>query len=109
MTYRYEAPYRLTGMGGLTEVYVLHNGRLVKPVLVERSRTGNHGRDIYELFTNNVYYVVKYNRSNTGKKSLRISKLIDNKESALQLSELPVDVIEFLDSNFLSWRYYLSP
>lgn len=109
MTYRYEAPYRLTRMGGLTEVYILHNSKLVKPVLVERSRTGNHGRDIYELFEGDIYYIIKYNRSNSGKKSISISKLIDNKLSTLQLDEIPVDIIEFLDENFLSWRYYLSP
>lgn len=109
MPYKYEAPYRLTGMGGLTEVYILHNSKLVKPILVERSRTGNHGRDIYELFEDNIYYVIKYNRSNSGKKSISVSKLVNNELSTLQLNEIPADVVEFLDENFLSWRYYLSP
>ena len=57
-------PYRSTLMGGFDYVYVFSSdGTLIKPTRKERSRTGRHGDDIYEL-SNGVYYATWFSRPN---------------------------------------------
>ena len=61
---RVRYPYRSTLMGGFDFVYVFTaDGMLIKPTYKERSRTGRHGDDIYEL-SNGIYYVVWFTRPN---------------------------------------------
>ena len=56
--------YRSTGMGGFTKSYVLTpDGKIIKPVASERSRTGNHGEDEWLLGTGR-YVVIDVNRPN---------------------------------------------
>lgn len=57
-------PYRATTNGGFDFSYVFtQDGTLLKPVFEERSRSGRHGEDVYELGPG-VYYAVIFTRPN---------------------------------------------
>jgi len=57
-------PYRSTGYGGFTKSYVLTpDGKIIKPSVKRRSRTGNHGEDEWLLGTGR-YVVIDVNRPN---------------------------------------------
>jgi len=57
-------PYRSTGYSGFTKSYVLTpSGMIIKPSVMRRSRTGNHGEDEW-LLEPGRYVVIDVNRPN---------------------------------------------
>ena len=57
-------PYRATSYGGFDFSYMFDaSGKLIKPAYEERSRSGRHGEDVYELGPG-VYYAVVFSRPN---------------------------------------------
>jgi hypothetical protein len=57
-------PYRSTEYGGFTKSYVLTlDGKIIKPSVKRRSRTGNHGEDEWLLGMGR-YVVIDVNRPN---------------------------------------------
>lgn len=59
--------------GGFDFTYVFDaSGKLIKPVFEERSRSGRHGEDVYELGPG-VYYAVIYTRPNGTKRPITIT------------------------------------
>jgi hypothetical protein len=63
-TIRLRKTYRETEYGGFTKTYVLTpDGKIIKPVLSERSNSGRHGWDEWML-GNGRYVIVTINRPN---------------------------------------------
>jgi hypothetical protein len=58
-------PYRNTGMGGFDKTWVFTvDGQVVKPTRSERSRTGNHGWDVWHLRADAKYVIISASRPN---------------------------------------------
>ena len=68
-----QLPYRFTSHGGFDFSYIFtQDGVLLKPAYEERSRSGRHGEDIYEL-PPGTYYAVIFTRANGPNKPVRVS------------------------------------
>ena len=62
-------------MGGRDESLVFSStGELISPTTRTRSRSGNHGKDIY-LLPDGTYYIVSFSRSNGGHWDVRVRKV----------------------------------
>lgn len=69
-------PYRRTGMGARTEYIIFSDAGIpIKHKDLILSRTGNHGEYLFELELNKTYYMVKLNVSNSGKRTLKVSRI----------------------------------
>ena len=62
-TVKVQKPFRETDMGGVSITYILANGMFIRPTRMYRSRTGNHGTDIWVLEPGR-YTIVDIQRSN---------------------------------------------
>ena len=66
-------PYRATRYGGFDFSYMFDvSGKLIKPTYEERSRSGRHGEDVYELQPG-TYYAVVFTRPNGPKRPITIT------------------------------------
>ncbi|MEM2293261.1 MAG: hypothetical protein QXX41_08295 [Nitrososphaerota archaeon] len=100
-------PYRATfKTPARTQCHVLSsNGEVIKPVHIERSRTGAHGFDIYDV--QSPVYIVEYYRSGSGKEHIYISKVDEKGERrSLEKDQYPECVVKFLDEKYPKWRYF---
>jgi hypothetical protein len=62
-TVRVQKPYRNTDMGGYDKTWVFKDGVLIRPNVSQRSRSGNHGEDIWYL-TQGKYAIISAHRAN---------------------------------------------
>jgi len=62
-TIRLRRQYRNTDMGGYDRTWVFKDGVLIRPNASQRSRSGNHGEDIWYL-TQGRYAVISAHRAN---------------------------------------------
>lgn len=72
------------------------NGRRLKPIKEERSKSGAHGEDLYLI--NNPVYVLRYNVSNSGKVSWSIVYVdpnnIDQLYKRVYFKDLPLTIMK---------------
>jgi len=70
------------------------NGRRLKPIREERSRTGAHGEDIYLI--NEPVYILRYNVTNSGKVSWNVVYADPNSQqiSKVQFKDLPLNIMK---------------
>lgn len=106
-TYIMEVEYRSTNRGGKTYYYILTaNAEELEPRYMRRSRTGNHGEDCYKLNTDEVYYAVKYTRSNNSmNKRIEVYKVINNNMQRMSWEDVPENIQQFVKDNFEDWEY----
>ena len=103
-------PFRDTiRTGAITrcDVFRQSDGLLLVPVYKQRSRTGAHGLDVYDVPESFFpLIVVEYRRSNSGREYIRVYRLSSD------LSESPVDPSTYgfiemhLDDYYPNWRYF---
>lgn len=88
--------YRSTRMGALSKTYVIANGVVLSPVHVVRSRSGNHGEDIYlRRDVEEADVILHIDISNSNKHRCRIEIRRDNVASlakALEIHRCPAVV-----------------
>ena len=94
--FRYRLPYRSTGMGGRDFAIGVCSvcKKLVRPIAVERSRTGRHGWDNYEHEHELTILVLKQSNSN------KRSHYFENIEAASD------EVKSILELAAESWEWY---
>jgi len=94
--FRYRLPYRSTGMGGRDFAIGVCSvcKKLVRPIAVERSRTGRHGWDNYE-HEHELSFVVLV-QSNSGKRSHYFENIEAASDEVKSILELAAE----------SWEWY---
>ena len=98
--------YRRTGMGAITEHIVIHAEKwmILKPTKIQRSRTGNHGEDIYCLSPDEWKDIidVRLERSNSGRIYYNViaydEKNSDKTEELKQLLDKCATISEMIDT-----------
>jgi hypothetical protein len=103
----YIFPYRHTRLGGLTKVVVMCPvcKKILEPSRTERSRSGNHGEDIY--VHEHPLLTVYLEQSNSGKRRIEIPKELESIRDLLETTWLYSDsevddVITVLKAYFVS-------
>jgi hypothetical protein len=106
-TVKVQKPFRDTGYGGYTKTWIISaGGQIVKPTRSERSKSGRHGWDIWQL-GNGQYAVITANRPNirNGPKPFEVSiKCIEVTNGELKvLASRTMYVMDFEINDLREW------
>jgi hypothetical protein len=111
-TIRLRRSYRNTDMGGYDKTWVFKDGVLIRPNASQRSRSGNHGEDIWYL-TQGRYAVISASRPNIthGPKPYAVTlKCVEvNNGEVKELNSRTMYVMRFGKDDLSEWATAICP